>query len=58
MDILCEDCVYYVYDCEEDYSECMMQIDEDDAIRITNSGAAECPYFRMDDEYGIVRKQN
>ncbi len=54
----CEMCVYYVYN--EDYEdyECLVNLDEDDVYRFMSSSQQSCPYFRLDDEYGVVRKQN
>ena len=54
----CEMCVYYVYN--EDYEdyECLVNLDEDEMYRFLSSGQTACPYFRLDDEYGVVRKQN
>lgn len=51
-------CVYYVYN--EDYEdyECLVNLDEDDVYRFMSSSQQSCPYFRLDDEYGVVRKQN
>ena len=33
-------------------------LDEDEMERFLRGGADECAYFRLDDEYGVVRKQN
>lgn len=54
---LCDECVYYTYN--EDYEdyECLVNLDEDDLYRFYSS-KGPCPYFRLDDEYGVVRKQN
>lgn len=51
-------CVYYVYN--EDYEdyECLVNLDEDDVYKFMSSSQRDCPYFRLDDEYGVVRKQN
>lgn len=54
----CENCVYYAYDEEyEDYI-CDMNLDEDEMVQFMQFSAKGCPYFRLYDEYGIVRKQN
>ncbi len=53
----CENCAYYVYDADEDAYFCAAAMDEDEAARLFG-GRADCPYFRPEDEYGIVRKQN
>ena len=54
----CEECAYYAYD--EDYDEyfCEADLDEDEMIRLMQSGSGACPFFRRDDEYGVVRHQN
>lgn len=53
----CDYCSNFVYD--EDYEDymCMMNFDEDEAVRFMCDENYNCPYFRMDDEYKIVRKQ-
>ena len=58
MSNCCEMCVYYVYN--EDYEdyECLVNLDEDDVCRFMNGNNDPCPYFRLDDEYGVVRHQN
>jgi hypothetical protein len=57
MAALCDMCVHYVYDDEDDFYECMVNMDEDDYGRMISSNYKSCPYFQMDDEYRIVRKQ-
>ena len=54
----CENCQYYDYDEEYDSYMCIMNLDEDDLIRVMHSGAGSCPYYRYYDEYTMVRKQN
>lgn len=53
----CDYCSNNVYD--EDYEAymCMVNIDEDDMGRLMCDANYSCPYFQMDDEYKIVRKQ-
>ena len=41
----CDLCAHYVYD------------DEDDYARFITSSYESCPYFQLDDEYKVVRKQ-
>ena len=54
----CEYCVYFVYNEDiEDY-ECLVDLDEDEVYRFHAGGDNACPYFRADDEYGVVRHQN
>ena len=54
----CEFCVNYVYD--DDYGDriCLAQMDEDDYMRFISRADNNCPFFHIDDEYKIVRKQN
>lgn len=54
----CETCVYYVYDEFSDCWDCLCSMDEDDAARLTEGRKhVQCPYYRLDDEYGVVRHQ-
>ena len=53
----CETCVYYVYDEEGGYYGCDVDMDEDDYGRLVSGGTRFCPYYQLDDEYRIVRKQ-
>lgn len=53
----CDLCAHYVYDVEDDFSECMVNMDEDDFGRFISNSYESCPYFQLDDEYKIVRKQ-
>jgi len=54
----CDTCGNYEYD--EDYEDyvCMVNMDEDDYVRLLSSKYKECPYYQNYDEYKIVRKQN
>ena len=53
----CEDCAYYSYDDDESHF-CEMSLDEDEMLRFLQSSFDDCPYFRLGDEYSVVRKQN
>lgn len=54
----CETCVYYVYDEIADCWDCLCNMDEDDAARMMEGRRhVQCPYYRLDDEYGVVRHQ-
>lgn len=46
-----------MYDEDEDAYFCTAEMDEDEAARLFDSNK-DCPYYRPEDEYGIVRKQN
>ncbi len=54
----CEMCSYYVYDDDYEGYVCLASMDEDDYMRYITSKEKNCPFFRIDDEYKIVRKQN
>lgn len=56
--INCEDCENYDYDEESDSYACMMDLDMDEFERFVLSEHSHCPYYRVRDEYRIVRKQN
>lgn len=55
---VCESCANYVYDEESDCMYCEVELDEDEMLKFLSSQTYNCPYFQLDDEYGIVRKQN
>ena len=54
----CDSCVNYVYDEDYECYCCDMDLDEDEMARFMSYSDWDCPYFQMDDEYAIVRKQN
>lgn len=54
----CEMCENYIYDEEYDSYYCDMNLDEDEMMRFLTGSFGSCPYFRDNDEYRIVRKQN
>ena len=53
----CEYCSKYVYDEEYGYYTCDVDLDEDEMGRFMTNTFQNCPYFQMNDEYKIVRKQ-
>lgn len=53
----CEYCSNYVYDEEYGYYTCDVDLDEDEMGRFMANTFQNCPYFQMNDEYKIVRKQ-
>lgn len=53
----CEECTYYVYDEEAESYSCKMSLDEDEYALFLTSSNYNCPYYRLDDEYAIARKQ-
>ena len=54
----CDLCVNYVFDDDYDGYICLANMDEDDFMRYITNKSAECPFFHLDDEYKIVRRQN
>ena len=54
----CEQCLFYVYDEECDSYFCEVSLDEDETDRFMRMSVFACPYFRINDEYATVRKQN
>ncbi len=53
----CESCTNFVYDDEEECFICEVDLDEDEMVRFLQDSFKECPYYSLDDEYKIVRKQ-
>ena len=54
----CENCAYNAYDEETEEYVCTAYMDEDEYASFISSGYKKCPMFKLEDEYGIVRKQN
>lgn len=53
----CESCMNYEYDEDYECYVCMQNLDEDEMLRFVKGEFHECPYYRLQDEYRIVRKQ-
>ncbi len=53
----CEYCMNYVFDDEWDCYICDVNLDEDEMVRFLSDSYHDCPYFQLNDEYKIVRKQ-
>lgn len=53
----CDYCAHFWIDEEDGQGECMVNLDEDDLARLMRRDYESCPYFQMDDEYKVVRKQ-
>lgn len=54
----CETCINNAFDDEAQEYVCMAAMDEDELYRMMNDPRSGCPYYRSDDDYAIVRKQN
>lgn len=54
----CEDCENYEYDEMTQEDVCVMDLDMDEFERLMLSPRPSCPYYRVRDEYRIVRRQN
>lgn len=57
---MCENCMHLEYDDTIKEYVCAVSsiMDEDDLARMSYSKSKQCPYFRLGDEYTLVRKQN
>lgn len=53
----CDSCLYYQYDEEEEYYICEINLDEDEMYKFISQNMRECPYYRNNDEYEVVRHQ-
>ena len=53
----CESCLYYEYDEDYECYVCEVNLDEDEMARFMEDRFYDCPYYRLGDEYMIVRKQ-
>ena len=52
-----ESCMYYEYDEDYECYVCEVNLDEDEMARFMEDKFYDCPYYRLGDEYMIVRKQ-
>ena len=57
MNSACEMCVNYSYDAQYDEYFCCVNMDEDEVLRLFSDSKYNCPYFRLGDDYTIVKKQ-
>ncbi len=53
----CDFCANYVYDEDEDYYTCLVNLDEDEMQNFLKCRTEACPYFQDGDEYKMVRHQ-
>ncbi len=53
----CESCINYAFDEELEEYICMAAMDEDEFVSLLSRDFKDCPYYRNDDEYEVVRKQ-
>ena len=54
---MCDTCVNYVYDEDDESWVCCVDMDEDDYVRTLTSPKPVCVFYRSDDEYAVVRHQ-
>ena len=54
----CDLCAYYNIDEDTGMYVCHMDLDEDEMVNFLSGRHNSCPYFKLYDEYSIVRKQN
>ena len=53
----CDSCVNFVYDDDDEYYYCLVNLDEDEMYRFLTDTQKSCPYYQLDDEYAVVRRQ-
>ncbi len=53
----CDTCSFYVYDEEYEYYVCEVNLDEDEMSSFLGGTMQGCPYYQLNDEYAVVRKQ-
>lgn len=53
----CDTCAYYGYDEEDESYSCSVNLDEDEMYHFLTRRTKKCPYWRSNDEYGVVRHQ-
>ena len=54
---LCESCVYFDYDEDEEADVCRADLDQDEMGRFLSGNTGRCPYYRYYDEYKSVHRQ-
>ena len=53
----CAHCLFLAVDERTGEEFCDNELDEDEYAALLHDGTKGCPYFQLNDEYGIVRKQ-
>lgn len=53
----CDSCVNYEFDEDDECYYCLVNLDEDEMYRFLTGNQQSCPYYRLDDEYAVVRHQ-
>ena len=53
----CDCCINYVYDDEFECYVCEVNLDEDELEKFMGNSFDNCPYFHLNDDYKIVKKQ-
>ena len=53
----CESCEFYDYDEYTDTYSCRVNLDEDEMYKFLTDSWKNCPYYRNNDEYEVVRHQ-
>ena len=53
----CESCMNYEYDDDYECYVCTQDLDEDEMYHFLSGSTYSCPYYQLDNEYLIVRKQ-
>lgn len=55
--VSCDFCAYYHEDEDTGFSVCHMALDEDEMLHYLRGKFNNCPYFKLYDEYAVVKKQ-
>lgn len=53
----CESCMNYIYDEDYECYICEIDLDEDEMGKFLTGCFQNCPYYQVNDEYKIVRRQ-
>lgn len=53
----CDFCFYYREDEDTGFAMCSLSLDEDEMLYHLKGQFQNCPYFKLYDEYSIVKKQ-
>ena len=51
---MCDSCVNFEYDENDEEYYCSASMDEDDYVRFITSPEKICPFYRLEDEYAVV----
>ena len=55
--MICDFCINYIYEEDEEGFICDVDMDEDDYNRLRRGAYTRCPYYRNKGGYRVVRRQ-